>query len=57
MVAVFVRRGPWGIVHARRPELARAHLRLETLAELPDALRALSFAPHPGGGPEPMDEP
>ena len=57
MVAVFVRRGPWGIVHARRPELARAHLRLETLAELPDALRALSFAPHPGGGTEPMDEP
>ena len=44
MVSVFLRRGPWGVVHAGRPEAARAHLRLESLAELPDGLRALSSA-------------
>lgn len=40
MVAVFIRRGPWGYLHARRPESARAHLRIESLSELPDALAA-----------------
>lgn len=45
MVAVFLRRGPWGIVHARRPEVAQAQLVLESLAELPAALRSLSSAP------------
>ena len=44
MVSVFLRRGPWGVVHAGRPEAARAHLRLESLAELPDRLRTLSSA-------------
>jgi HAD superfamily hydrolase (TIGR01549 family) len=38
MVAVFLRRGPWGFVHARRPEIAKAHLRIESLRELPEAL-------------------
>jgi HAD superfamily hydrolase (TIGR01549 family) len=38
MVGVFLRRGPWGIIHASRPEAARADLRLDNLAELPDAL-------------------
>src|SRR5215831_7831996 len=37
MIGVFVRRGPWGVVHATWPESARAHLRLESLLELPDA--------------------
>jgi FMN phosphatase YigB (HAD superfamily) len=39
MVAVFIRRGPWGCLHAAWPEAARAHIRLDSLAELPDALR------------------
>ena len=39
--AVFVRRGPWGWMHAERPEIERAHLRLENLRDLPDRLRDL----------------
>lgn len=42
MVAVFCRRGPWGYVHALRPEADRAHLRVDSLAELPDALLTAS---------------
>ena len=42
MTAVFVRRGPWGYVHARWPEAAEADLRIESLADLPDALRSLT---------------
>lgn len=38
MVAVFLRRGPWGYVHAQRPEVRKAHIRVQTLAELPEAL-------------------
>jgi len=38
MIAVFIRRGPWGYVHSRRPEAARAHIRIESLDELPDRL-------------------
>ena len=38
MLAVFLRRGPWGYLHAGLPEAARAHIRIESLAELPDAL-------------------
>jgi FMN phosphatase YigB (HAD superfamily) len=41
MKAVFVRRGPWGWMHAERPEIERAHLRLESLLDLPDALTPL----------------
>jgi FMN phosphatase YigB (HAD superfamily) len=41
MKAVFVRRGPWGWMHAERPEIERAHLRLESLVDLPDALAPL----------------
>jgi FMN phosphatase YigB (HAD superfamily) len=41
MMAVFVRRGPWGWMHAELPEIAQAHLHLTGLAELPDALAAL----------------
>jgi FMN phosphatase YigB (HAD superfamily) len=39
MVAVFIRRGPWGYLQASWPETARAHIRLDSLAELPEALR------------------
>jgi FMN phosphatase YigB (HAD superfamily) len=38
LFTVFIRRGPWGLLHARRPEAAEAHLRIESLSELPDAL-------------------
>jgi FMN phosphatase YigB (HAD superfamily) len=41
MVAVFIRRGPWGYLHAQRPEAARAHLRINSLGELPAALELL----------------
>jgi FMN phosphatase YigB (HAD superfamily) len=41
MSGVFVRRGPWGVIHAAWPEVARANLRLETLEELPAALAEL----------------
>ena len=38
MLAVHLRRGPWGYLHATWPEAAEADLRLDALAELPDAL-------------------
>lgn len=39
--AVFLRRGPWGWMHAERPEIEQAHLRLDSLLDLPDRLAAL----------------
>lgn len=41
LVAVFLCRGPWGFIHAARPEVARAHLRIDSLDELLPGLRAL----------------
>jgi FMN phosphatase YigB (HAD superfamily) len=41
MFGVFIRRGPWGVIHASWPEVAQAHLRLENLEELPEALERL----------------
>jgi len=38
MRAVFIRRGPWGIVHATWPEVAEADARIESLAEVPALL-------------------
>jgi FMN phosphatase YigB (HAD superfamily) len=38
MTAVFIRRGPWGIVHSSWPEVAEADVRLESLADLRAAL-------------------
>ncbi len=35
MLAVFIRRGPWGHIHATWPEVAEADHRIESLAELP----------------------
>jgi FMN phosphatase YigB (HAD superfamily) len=37
LAAVFLRRGPWGLLGAQRPEAAQASLRVETLDELPGA--------------------
>jgi FMN phosphatase YigB (HAD superfamily) len=42
MVAVHLRRGPWGILHGRRDEASRATLRVDTLSELPAALGTLA---------------
>jgi FMN phosphatase YigB (HAD superfamily) len=41
MTAVFVRRGPWGYVHAAWPAAAAADVRVDSLAALPDALRGM----------------
>ncbi|HET7077151.1 MAG TPA: HAD family hydrolase [Chloroflexia bacterium] len=39
MLAVFLRRGPWGYLHALRPEAVQADIRLDSLADLPAHLR------------------
>jgi HAD superfamily hydrolase (TIGR01549 family) len=44
MVAVFLRRGPWGYLQADLPESSLAHLRLDSLADLPPALADLEVA-------------
>jgi FMN phosphatase YigB (HAD superfamily) len=41
MTAVFVRRGPWGWMHAEKPEIEQAHIRLDSLLDLPGRLAAL----------------
>ena len=38
MMAVFLRRGPWGWMHEERPGIEQAHLRLRTLIGLADLL-------------------
>lgn len=38
MVAVFIRRGPWGEVQTRHPDVEHAAVRIESLDELPTAL-------------------
>jgi HAD superfamily hydrolase (TIGR01549 family) len=40
MLAVFLRRGPWGFLQAGHPGAAQAHIRLDSLAALPRALEA-----------------
>ncbi len=39
MLAVHLRRGPWGVIHADWPEADQAHLRLTSLDQLSAALR------------------
>jgi FMN phosphatase YigB (HAD superfamily) len=41
MKAVFLRRGPWGWMHAEKPEIAQAHLQLDNLHGLADRLADL----------------
>lgn len=41
MTSVFVRRGPWGWMHAELPEIEQAHIRLDSLLDLPERLAAL----------------
>jgi HAD superfamily hydrolase (TIGR01549 family) len=38
LVAVFVRRGPWGYIHVAQPDAARAHVHVDSLDELPGRL-------------------
>lgn len=38
MKAIFVRRGPWALLHGDTPEAKMANLHIETLHELPDVL-------------------
>jgi FMN phosphatase YigB (HAD superfamily) len=40
LLSVFLKRGPWGYLQSRWPEAGRAQIRLDSLSELPDALRA-----------------
>ncbi|SRR5258708_4119412 len=42
LITVFIRRGPWGFLHAQRKEAAQAHVRIDTLTDLPDALERLT---------------
>ena len=42
MIAVFLRRGPWGYIHTTHPDSAKAHLRVKSLDELPQHLQALT---------------
>ena len=41
MTAVFIRRGPWGVIHAASPEAAIADLRIEQLDGLASLLTRL----------------
>lgn len=41
MVPIHVRRGPWGVIHASRPEMVQATLQVGSLAELPARLAEL----------------
>lgn len=41
LLAVFVRRGPWGILHSNRLEAKRADAIIDSLDELPDVLTGL----------------
>jgi FMN phosphatase YigB (HAD superfamily) len=41
MTAVLIRRGPWGLLHAERPEAARASAIINSLAELAPLLAGL----------------
>ncbi len=42
MVSVFVRRGPWGWMHAEMPGIDQAHIKLDSLDQLPAALSGLT---------------
>jgi hypothetical protein len=42
MLAVHLRRGPWGFLQAEWPGAAEADVRIDSLTELPAALAAVS---------------
>lgn len=41
LVPVFIRRGPWAVLHGDRPEASIARARIDSLADLPEVLRGL----------------
>lgn len=61
MLAVHLRRGPWGVLQADWPEAAEAHLHLDGLLGLADALRRTGWTAgspvEPAGLPEQTDRP
>jgi hypothetical protein len=52
MVAVFLRRDPWGYIHARHPDAHRAALAINSLEELPPLLEPIQGQPVPGSSSE-----
>ncbi|WDF31968.1 HAD family hydrolase [Arthrobacter agilis] len=46
MRTAFIRRGPWGYLHAQRPEIALADLHIKSLAELTVAFTRHEALPH-----------
>lgn len=42
LTAVIIRRGPSGYYYATRTEVEKAHVRIDSLAELPEQLRNLN---------------
>lgn len=42
MQAVFIRRGPWGYIHANWPQIARVKYQISGLSELPDILARIA---------------
>jgi FMN phosphatase YigB (HAD superfamily) len=51
MRTAFIRRGPWGHIHAHRPEVDLADVRLESLDELTTAITQLRQSRWPGVDP------
>lgn len=51
MLSVFLPRGPWGLIHSRRPEAQEARIQIQSLTELPRKLPALNKA-HPPARPK-----
>jgi FMN phosphatase YigB (HAD superfamily) len=49
LVGVFLRRGPWGVLHASPADIASADLRIDGLDELPQALSRLRQRAGDGG--------
>lgn len=45
MHAVFLRRGPWGYLHASRPKASLVQHRIDRLTEIPDLLNTISSDP------------
>jgi HAD superfamily hydrolase (TIGR01549 family) len=52
MVAVFLRRGPWGYIHARHPDAQRAALAIHSLGDLPQLLEPIQGRRVPGSSSE-----
>lgn len=56
MQAVFIRRGPWGYIHARSSGIERARWRIDTLAELAGVLERIDAASHAAEPPSGIKE-